>query len=144
MESINERISYIIELKTGGSATRFAEVMGSTPQYINKLVKPGGSVGMEPVSKILRIYPDINARWLILGEGTPLVRSVKEEELRKLIEGKVNRLSDLERYIPLMGDEDLDNISKSLRSGVDPEIDPYKLTAWEAIISEEKERKGNK
>lgn len=139
MESINERIAYIVNVRVDGNTARFAELLGTSRQYVNKLIKEGGSVGIEPISKILKIFPEIDARWLILGEGSPFIRAVKEIEIRTGIELKLKTLTDLERYIPAMDEADLDKLSEALRSGMDPEIDSSKFTAWESVINDKKE-----
>ena len=135
MESINERIAFIVKAKSGNSA-RFSELLETSPQYINKLMKPGGSVGIEPISKILKIFPDIDARWLILGEGDPFIRTKKEEAIRSTIDDRVKTLISLEKYIPVMSGEDLDILGEAFNNGVLPDFDPYKFTVWEALLND--------
>ena len=65
---MNSRINEIIEYKTDGCRTDFAELMGWSRPYLSKLLR-GESIGIAPVRSILATFPDIDARWLLLGEG---------------------------------------------------------------------------
>ena len=91
METINERIDYIVKAKAG-SRSRFAEILKVSPQYVNKIASPGGSVGLEPVLSILRLYPDIDARWLLLGEGYPYILPDRVKACRRQIGGQIDYL----------------------------------------------------
>ena len=68
---MNERLLEIIRYKTGGRQNAFAELMGWSPQYLTKLVK-GDNFGLQPVLAILSAFPEINARWLLFGQGSML------------------------------------------------------------------------
>lgn len=70
METINQRIAYIIETKERSKASA-AQRMGYTRSYITYITTDNSSVGIQVVNKILNAYPDVNARWLITGEGIP-------------------------------------------------------------------------
>ena len=65
---MNSRINEIIDYKTDGSRTDFAAIMGWSRQYLSKLLR-GEANGIAPVRSILTTFPDIDARWLLLGEG---------------------------------------------------------------------------
>lgn len=68
---MNSRINKIIDYKTDGNRTDFAAIMGWSRQYLSKLLR-GESIGIAPVRSILATFPDIDARWLLLGEGKML------------------------------------------------------------------------
>lgn len=68
---MNSRINKIIDYKTDGNRTDFAELMGWSRPYLSKLLR-GESIGIAPVRSILATFPDIDARWLLLGEGKML------------------------------------------------------------------------
>ena len=46
-------------------------MLGWTPQYIAKLLR-GENLGISPVITLLEALPEINARWLLLGQGDML------------------------------------------------------------------------
>ena len=83
--TINERIAYIMKMKAGGSLYRFAEILDIKNQYATRLIKDG-SVGIEPISRILRTWKDINPRWLILNEGDPFVESSEPAKVLRSME----------------------------------------------------------
>lgn len=89
--SIHERISLLIEIKTGGNKSKFASLIGWKPQHMTRVTKEGGSIGLAVIERILEAFPDVNARWLILGTGTPLVvedvqHKAKLESIEKSIQ----------------------------------------------------------
>ena len=67
MAEINERIAKYLKFKDI-SNKELANKIGVTPQAVS-LWKTVGSVGIEPIIKILGYFTELNARWLILGSG---------------------------------------------------------------------------
>lgn len=65
---MNDRLKEIIEYKTGGRRTEFCKLLGWSPQYLAKLLR-GGNFGLQPVLTLLEVLLEINARWLLLGQG---------------------------------------------------------------------------
>lgn len=91
---MRERILAIIEYATNGNKARFAEKCGWKGQYLQNVLR--GCVGISPIMTILKTFPEINARWLILGEGAMLDPLVSKRQTLKLladelakIEGKI-------------------------------------------------------
>jgi transcriptional regulator with XRE-family HTH domain len=70
---MNSRLIALIEYRTEGSRSQFAELMGWSRPYLSKLLR-GESIGLAPVCTILATFPDIDARWLLLGEGEMIRR----------------------------------------------------------------------
>lgn len=134
--TINERVAYIMKEKAGGSLTRFAEALGITKQYATRLTKDG-SIGIEPITRILQTYPDINSRWLITEEGYPFDKDKDSEYLvRSEISRRINLLLDLERWIPAMSQTDLHDLLSLLNGDKDFQLDPMKVGKWEHEVSE--------
>jgi len=65
MSTIKERISEFIKQK-GLSVNAFEKEIGLSKSYYQKIK---ASPGAEILEKILTTYPEIDCRWLILGEG---------------------------------------------------------------------------
>lgn len=133
METINERIDYIVKAKAG-SRSRFAEILKVSPQYVNKIASPGGSVGLEPVLSILRLYPDIDARWLLLGEGYPYILPDRVKACRRQIGGQIDYLLAVEKYLPVMEPEEIEDLERLLAGGSGP--DPSRIPFWEIRLEE--------
>lgn len=68
---MNHRLNAIIDYRTNGSRTEFAELMGWSRPYLSKLLR-GESWGIAPVRRIIATLPEVDARWLITGEGSML------------------------------------------------------------------------
>lgn len=104
---MHTRIRHIIDFYAHGKIAEFARIMGWTPQYAVNMTKKNGSVGIQPITAILQKFPDIDARWLILGEGTMNTPAVLEHTKQKLL-----LLLELEQYIPYMSDSERESIEK--------------------------------
>ena len=130
--------------KAGGSLTRFAEALGITTQYATRLIK-AGSVGIEPITRILQTYPDINSRWLITNEGYPFDKDKDSEYiLRSEISRRINLLLDLERWIPAMSETDIQELLSSLSGDKEFKLEPMKVSDWEQRISEKEKELNEK
>lgn len=68
---MNHRLNVIIEYRTNGSRTEFAELMGWSRPYLSKLLR-GEGWGITPVRRILERLPEVDARWFLLGDGSML------------------------------------------------------------------------
>lgn len=112
--TMNERLSQFIEYKTGGNHKEFADMMGWSPQYLHKMLK-GDSMGIQPVVSLLRKFPELNARWLILGDG------VMVDSVRNYVLGLIS----LEKYIPVMSRDEL----RELEAGK-TDFDKETLEVW--------------
>lgn len=96
---IGDRINLVVKYKAK-SAKEFAEQFGWSAAYISKLVSNAQGVGMKPIREIIEKYPDIDARWLITGEG--YIFGTAEDTTEKA----VSLLLNLERYVCVMNDEE--------------------------------------
>lgn len=86
---MNTRLKQIIDYKTGGKQTAFAALMGWTPQYLSKLLH-GENFGIQPVISLLTVLPEVDARWLLIGDGNMLMsHSSLRKEMEKLWLNKI-------------------------------------------------------
>ena len=134
MDTINERIDFIIKIKIGGRS-KFAEILKVSPQYVNKIATPGGSVGLEPVLNILRLFPDIDARWRRRGGGSPFSLSDRAGEIKRSIGDRIDFLFSIEKYISVMDPEDLAGLEEIIRNGSYNNIGKGKLDEWEKRLA---------
>ena len=121
---MNERLVQFIQYKTAGKQTDFAELMGWSPQYLHKMLKEGG-IGIRPIVSLLEKFPELNARWLLLGEGAMLnigADAVKSHLLKLL---------ELEKYMPVMTPNEL----RLLEDG-QTDFDAETIIRWEELLSE--------
>lgn len=91
---MNNRLLELIWYATNGKQTEFANIMGWKPQYVTKCLREG--MGIKPIIALLEKFPEINARWLILGEGT-MVNSPVDGAKKHLL-----YLLQIEQYMPVM------------------------------------------
>lgn len=103
---MNSRLLQFIKFACGRQSV-FAERMGWDRQYLSKLTR-GIGLGITPVVSILQEFPDLDARWLLLGEGE-MLRSAVSENWRHLVEARyrVARSVELARFLPVMSDDEL-------------------------------------
>ena len=121
---MNKRLAQFIEYKTGGNQKEFADLLGWSPQYLHKLLK-GDSMGIQPVISLLQTFPDMNARWLILGEGAMV--DVASEAVRRML-----NLYKYEEYIPVMGREQINAVMAGQT------FDSATVSEWAALIEKRK------
>ena len=112
-----ERLNQFIQYKTNGSRSEFADMLGWTRQYLNNLLS-GKSFAYKPVESLLRKFPELNARWLILGEGDMLLSDSKEYVIKK----NIDCLVELEKLMPYMSKEQLGRISSGSIKFTDEEL----------------------
>ncbi len=73
---MKSRLRLIIEIKTGGNQAEFGSLMGWSPQYLCRMLRGDTAIGLRPVITMLAKLPDLNARWLILGQGCPFTTAL--------------------------------------------------------------------
>ena len=95
---MNSRLRQIIDYKTNGKKKEFAELIGWKPQYLGKLLH-GDDFGLKPVLSLLTALPEINARWLLLGDGEMLTPS-GTATIRHSVFSEIEQKLNIERYMP--------------------------------------------
>lgn len=70
------RLKKYIDYK-GISISAFEKSIGMSNASFGKSLKNGGSIGGDKLEKILSVYPDINAEWLLTGAGEMLKSTTK-------------------------------------------------------------------
>lgn len=131
---MNNRLLQIIKYKTDGRKQKFGELMGWSSQYLSKLLR-GDNFGLQPVLAILKTFPDIDARWLLLGEGQMLTDNARNS-LQRLALQRANALLDLERYIPYMNADELKTYTAALTDGASFSVNPLTLVKWENAVQQ--------
>ena len=109
--SINKRFGQVIKEKQL-TPTQMGEILGMTAIYVRKLTGEGNSFGIEPIKKILISFPDLNARWLLTGEGEPF--SEKQETV-KLETTSDNLIESQQRTIEKQAIS-IKNLSETIRT----------------------------
>ena len=96
---MNTRLSQFIDYATNGNRAEFARIVGWSPQYLNTMLK-GERIGLNPIVTLLDKFPELNARWMLLGEGAMLASTVDA------MKQHLFRLLEIERYLPVMTAEE--------------------------------------
>lgn len=121
---MNERLLQFIQYKTGGKQADFAELMGWSPQYLHKMLKEGG-IGIRPIVALLEKFPELNARWLLLGEGAMLNTGADA------VKSHLLKLLELEKYMPVMTPDEL----RLLEDG-QTDFDAETVIHWEELLAD--------
>jgi len=66
--SIIDRLAHFMDAK-GLNEHKFCSLTKLSNGLIGKAKKSGGQLKSESIEKILKSFPELNARWLITGEG---------------------------------------------------------------------------
>ena len=123
---MNNRLSQFIDYATGGNKADFARSLGWTPQYLSGMLKDC-RIGMNPLLTLLARYPELNARWLLLGEGAML------SACGDAIKAQLARLLNIEQYLPVMTAEEQQRIINGNYS-----FDAETFAKWDALLAEKK------
>ena len=90
---INERILYLIDNKTNKNKRKFAEMIGFAPQVISNIVSGRKSnPSYDVIYSILSTFDDINANWLLTGNGSML------KEVAPVQADCTGKVEELEKY----------------------------------------------
>lgn len=130
---MNQRLRKIIDYKTGGNQAEFAALMGWKPQYLFRLLKGESGIGIRPVVALLEKFPELNARWLLLGEGAMISSGVDKAKQHLL------RLLSLEKYMPVMSAEQLRQLTEDGRTSFPQEV----VAHWEELLRRREEYMSN-
>lgn len=103
---MNNRLRQFIQYACGRPSV-FAARMGWERQYLSKLTR-GIGLGITPVVAILREFPELDARWLLLGEGEMLRPAASESRPNfAAARDRVTRSLELSRFLPVMSETEL-------------------------------------
>lgn len=131
---MKDRLQEIMEYKTGGKQTPFAKMLGWTPQYLKKLLS-GGNFGLQPVITLLAAFPEIDARWLLLGEGRMLSPGAYTG-IRQEMYAHIQGVLELEKYLPYMKPDELHEFEQSVIRGTVPVFSPDTVAEWQEQADE--------
>ena len=122
---MKQRIQEIINYKTGGRQNKFAQLMGWSPQYTGRLLKEG-SVGLQPLLTILEKLPEIDARWLLLGQGSMLM-----DWMQRRTFASIQALIELEELIPYMSAKELQEYEDAIFTNRIPSFSQEAIRSWQ-------------
>lgn len=130
---MNNRLLDVIKYKTGGRQNKFAELLGWTPQYLGKLLR-GENFGLSPVLTLLEKLPEINARWLLLGEGS-MLNDDKVFGLRRETYSRVQSILMFDRFLPVMSPEELHRFEDVIKGKSYPDFSDEEVARWEVLLA---------
>jgi hypothetical protein len=85
---IAKRFMHIVALKANNSQVRFSEITGIGTGQVSNITTKRHIPGFMTISKIAAAFPDINCRWLLTGEGSPIGSETENKNLLELIKSK--------------------------------------------------------
>lgn len=125
---MKDRLKAIVRYKTHGKQKEFAALMGWSTAYLNNLLK-GASIGLQPVIAILKAFPEIDARWLLLGEGSMLIED-KVSAMRHQAMAHIQTVLDLEKFLPVMSPDELLEYEKLVTTHATPNFGNEARLRW--------------
>lgn len=134
---MNNRLLELIKYKTGGRQKAFAELLGWTPQYLAKLLR-GENFGLQPVLALVEKLPEINARWLLLGEGQ-MLNDDKIFGLRRETYSRVQSILAFDRFLPVMSADEIRRFEDVLSGKSYPDFSDEEVARWEILLTEKNE-----
>ena len=98
--------------------------MGWSAAYLNRLLKGQSAMGIEPVKTLVSNIPELNARWLITGEGEMLTPNTRNVLLLAMT---------FEKYFPVMTPEE----QQRLLAG-EMNFDLHDIQRWDALLEQQR------
>lgn len=130
---MKDRIKDLVKYKTGGKQKLFASMMGWSPAYLGKLLA-GNNIGLQPVLTILRAMPEVNARWLLLGEGSMIGERTSIAHSRFV--SHLKAVLDLEPFVAVMTDDELAAYNEMITTETPSQFDDDTRLRWIADKAE--------
>lgn len=72
---VGDRLKEYLELQKV-SRKDFAEAIGVNYNSLSRMLTEGRAMQTDTLEKVLKVLPNLNARWLITGEGSPELKIV--------------------------------------------------------------------
>ena len=115
METINDRIAYLVDEKCEGNKSAFARKLNVTPAYAAQLYSGAREPSDRTISDICREF-GCNEVWLRSGEGEPFQKKTREEEIMRFavqtVKGSDEFRKALVSMLAKLDPEDWENLSK--------------------------------
>lgn len=97
--NINKRIKEIRECLSNNSNKEFSEKLDVSSQAISNYVRDGYNIGREVIENILKAFPQLDANWLLMGEGNMLknisdMPQVSDPQIISLLREQITDLKD--------------------------------------------------
>lgn len=97
--NINKRIKEIRECLSNNSNKEFSEKLNVSSQAISNYVRDGYNIGREVIENILKAFPQLDANWLLMGEGNMLknisdMPQVSDPQIISLLREQITDLKD--------------------------------------------------
>jgi transcriptional regulator with XRE-family HTH domain len=119
MESINDRIIYIIDNECDGNKSAFARKINITPAYAAQIYKKERIPSERTISDICRIF-DIQEDWLKYGLEPMRAARSREEEITELVGSALSGSSEFKKAVIRMicsrSDEELKTLEAALQA----------------------------
>lgn len=139
---MNKRLQEIIKYKTNGKQTAFAAIMGWSPQYLSKLVR-GVDFGLAPIITLIKKFPEINARWFLIGEGEMFNES-KLSHVRTTIQSHIATVLEMEKYLPVMTPTEIADFEKMCIGEASPMFSTSAIEEWQKKLNDRETEINNK
>lgn len=131
---MNNRLLDLIKYKTGGRQNKFADLVGWTPQYLGKLLR-GENFGLQPVLTLLQKLPEVNARWLLLGEGF-MLNDDKVLVLRRETYSRAQSILMFDRFLSVMSPDEIRRFEDVLTGNSSLDFSAEEVSRWECLLAE--------
>lgn len=86
--AVSIRIQQLITIHAEGSQKRFSEMTGIGESQVSNMVTKKHAPGFNTLSRIINGFPNLNARWLLTGVGSPISSEHEDQNLRALLDSK--------------------------------------------------------
>lgn len=138
--TLQSRIQHLVNIKAAGNKSRFARMVGWQPQYMARVTAVDGPVGLAIVTKILEAFPDVDGRWLVLGEGEPITA---DNDLKRKLYQRIDEYARLADHINYMEPSELEAYNQALDNREALTVSDDQIKKWTKNKIKHEKGKGN-
>jgi transcriptional regulator with XRE-family HTH domain len=99
LDALNKRFIELM-VKTGHSKSTFAKELDVSLPLITHITNGRNKPGIELIQKILTVYSNLNARWLLLGDGEMFEQQVAMPDLSAEYAEMNALIAQINQYLP--------------------------------------------
>ncbi|ALU25238.1 helix-turn-helix transcriptional regulator [Myroides odoratimimus] len=108
METIGLRLKKYFEFK-GAKRKEFCEEVGLPYNSLTQILNSSRNMSSEILDKVFTYFPELNARWLVTGNG-PMEYTAASYHLDPVLEQPKQKIDDPEDFVKNITKEDLDTL----------------------------------
>jgi len=95
MDELNVRVVQVLD-DSGLGRKQLSEQLHVSLAQLSHISSGRNKPGVELIQKLIQLFPEYNAKWLVTGQGSPLESTDKHAELKQWLEHSEQKMRHLQ------------------------------------------------